>query len=101
MKNKEEVIEQNPFYDLKKKLQKKDPSFTDSVDGLNIEDLKKNILILSAYREETAHFLKTNEEIKSAKEIVAELTASPNETLRILKDKLTYIHSLITEKKTE
>ena len=93
-----DVTLKNPAYELKKKVQKKHPEFTDSVDGLSIEDLKKNIITLSTYREQTLQFLESSDEIKSAKEQVKELTAGPNETLRALKEKISYVHALLEDR---
>jgi hypothetical protein len=93
--------DQNPSYKLKIQVQKLFPDFTDSVDGLSIEDLKKNVVIYSSYKEESEIAKARDEELNNAKELVKELSGPYNDTLGALKKKLSYIHALLTEKKTE
>jgi hypothetical protein len=99
--SKELADERNPHFKLKIKVQKKYPDFTDSVDGLSIEDLRKNMLIYATYKEETSTAKSSDIELSNAQELVKELSAPYNETLSALKDKITYIHALLVEKKTE
>lgn len=99
--SKELADERNPYYKLKMKVQKKYPDFTDSVDGLSLEDLKKNMLLYATYREESSTAKAGDIELSNAQELVKELSAPYNETLSALKDKISYLHSLIVEKKDE
>lgn len=101
MSHENEASEKNPHYKLKLKVQKKHPTFTDSVDGLSLEDLKKNMLQYATYREETSDAKTRDEDLNNAKESVSELSAPYNDTLSALKDKISYIHALLVEKKTE
>jgi hypothetical protein len=88
---------QNPFYELKKKVQKKHATFCEAVDGLSLEDLRKNMLMYAKYKEETLTAKENDEELKSAKAQVAELSGPYNDTLNALKLKISYIYALLAE----
>lgn len=84
---------------LKTKAQKDYPEFTDSVDNASLEDLEKNLLRYAKYREETEMAKKKDEDLEKAKNVVADLQAPYNDTLKALKIKLAYLGLLIAEKK--
>ena len=86
---------------LKKKLQKKDPVFTDSVDGLPAPDLKQNILLYSKHMHDTEMALKNDEEIQDVQEQLKEMKAPYTETMRMLKEKIKYLHLILKDKEIE
>jgi len=83
---------------IKKKMQKADAIFTDAVDGLLPEELKKNILVYAQHQHETQQALQNDEQITDTAELLTELKAPYNEVLKKLKEKLTYLHILLKEK---
>ncbi len=87
--------------DLKKKVQKDYPDFTDSNDGLNIKELEGNLLIYAKYREETEMAKSKDEKLQEAKDTASELGAPYRDALKALKAKMAYINVLIVEKKGE
>jgi hypothetical protein len=86
---------------LKKKMQKKDSVFTDSVDGLPAQDLKQNILLYSKHMHDTEMALKNDEEIKDIQEQLKEMKAPYTETMKMLKEKLNYLHLILKDKEIE
>jgi len=86
---------------IKKKMQKTDVTFTDSVDGLPAKDLKDNILILSKHLHETEMALKSDEEIQRVQEELKELKAPYTETSKMLKNKIQYLHLILKDKELE
>jgi hypothetical protein len=89
---------QNDTASIKKKMQKSDSIFTDSVDGLLPEALKQHIVTYSQYHHDSAMALKNDEQINDTQELLAELKAPYTETLKKLKAKLQYLHILLKEK---
>lgn len=83
---------------LKNKCQKNYADFTNSQDGLSVEELEKNLLRYARYREETLMHKSKDENLKRAKETVAELNAPYQETLAALKLKMAYLNILLEEK---
>lgn len=83
---------------LKKKVQKDNPSFTDSVDGLTVTDLEKNLLMYAKHKEDTEMALKEDEEIKDTQEKLKELKGPYSDALKALKLKMAYLNILIREK---
>ena len=86
---------------LKKKMQKKDPTFTDSVDGLPAPDVKANILVYSKHLHDTEMALKNDDEIKDLQEQLKELKAPYTETSKMLKEKINYLHLILKDKELE
>jgi hypothetical protein len=86
---------------LKKKMQKDDPLFTDSVDGLPAEDLKKNILQYAKHQHDVEMALKNDEGIKDLQEQLKEMKAPYSETLKKLKQKLSYLHIILKDKEID
>jgi hypothetical protein len=86
---------------LKKKMQKKDSIFTDSVDGLPAADLKQNILLYSKHLHDTEMALKNDEEIKQVQEQLKEMKAPFTETMKMLKEKINYLHLILKDKELE
>jgi len=82
---------------LKKKAQKDYPAFVDAVEGLSTEELKSNLTRYAKYREETELAKKKDEELERAKDLVNELSAPYNDTLKALKIKMAYINILMEE----
>jgi hypothetical protein len=83
---------------LKKKVQKDNPTFTDSVDGLTVTDLEKNMLMYAKHKEDTEMALKEDEEIQDIQEQLKELKAPYGDAMKSLKMKMAYINILIREK---
>jgi hypothetical protein len=86
---------------IKKKAQKDYPDFTDSVDGLGLEDLKKNMVIYSQYREDSELAKQKDEGLKEAKDNVKFLSGPYNDTIKALKTKLAYLNLLAREKQSD
>ena len=86
---------------LIKKAQKDYPTFTDSVDGLQVADLEKHLLRNAKYREETVLAKSKDEEIEQLKKQIKELSAPYNDALKALKVKLAYLNVIIQDKKAE
>jgi len=86
---------------LKKKVQKDNPSFTDTVDGLTMVDLDKNLLMYAKHKEETEMQLREDEAIKNAQEALKELKAPYSDALKALKFKMAYLSILMKEKSGE
>lgn len=86
---------------MKKKLQKKDPVFTDSVDGLPAPDLKQNILLYSKHMHDTEIALKNDDEIKDVQGQLKEMKAPYRETMKMLKQKINYLHLILKDKEIE
>jgi hypothetical protein len=86
---------------LKKKMQKKDSTFTDSVDGLPATDIKQNILLYSKHLHDTEMALKNDEDIKEAQEALKEMKAPYTETMKMLKEKINYLHLILKDKELE
>lgn len=86
---------------LKKKLQKEDSIFTDSVDGLLPEEIKKTIVVYSQHQHDSTMALKNDEQINDTQELLKELKAPYNEVLKKLKSKIQYLHILLKEKTEE
>ena len=84
---------------IRKKAQKQFPQFTDVVDGMNMSGLENKLMSHANYREETELAKTKDEDLKKAKDVVAELSAPYNETINALKIKMAYLHILIEEKK--
>jgi hypothetical protein len=83
---------------LKKKVQKDNPTFTDSVDGLTVTDLEKNMLMYAKHKEDTEMALKEDEEIQDIQEQLKELKAPYGDAMKSLKMTMAYINILIREK---
>jgi len=83
---------------LKKKVQKDNPTFTDSVDGLTVADLEKNMLMYAKHKEDTEMALKEDDEIRDTQEKLKELKGPYNDATKALKMKMAYINILIREK---
>jgi hypothetical protein len=92
---------ENDAASVKKKLQKKDSTFTDSVDGLSAVDLKANILIYSKHLHNTEMALKNDDEIRDMSEQLKELKAPYSETSKMLKEKINYLHIILKDKEIE
>jgi hypothetical protein len=86
---------------IKKKMQKNDGIFTDSVDGLLPEDVKKQILLYSQHQYDADMALKNDDEINSLSEQLAEMKAPYMEVLKKLKSKIQYLHIILKEKTEE
>lgn len=84
---------------LRTKAQKDYPEFTDSVDNAQLPELEANLLRYAKYREETEMAKKKDEALEKAKNLVKELQAPYNETLKALKVKTAYLGLLIEERK--
>lgn len=84
---------------LRTKAQKDYPEFTDSVDNAQLADLEANLLRYAKYREETEMAKKKDEDLDKAKNLVKELQAPYNETIKALKVKTAYLGLLIEERK--
>jgi hypothetical protein len=80
-----------------KKAQKEMPAFTESVDGLSLEDLDKNLLMYSKYREETYAAQKIDKDILATKEEIAKLSKPHDDKIKELKSTLTKIKKLIDQ----
>jgi len=91
----------NDSASIKKKMQKSDPTFTDSVDGLPAADVKQNILIYSKHLHDTEMALKNDEEVQETAEILKELKAPYTETSKMLKSKIQYLHLILKDKEIE
>jgi hypothetical protein len=91
----------NDAASVKKKMQKKDTTFTDSVDGLPAADLKANILIYSKHLHDTEMALKNDEDIQRTSEELKELKAPYSETSKMLKEKINYLHIILKDKEIE
>ena len=85
-------------FDFKKKVEKKFPQFVESIAGLNVGDLEKNLLIYSKHQQDTELARKLDTELQDAKETVKDLGGPYRDTLSALKMKLAYIHILMKEK---
>jgi hypothetical protein len=85
--------------DLKEKVQKKYPEFTETVDSLPLQALEVNLMRYSKYREETEMAKKKDEALNTAKEKVKVLSGPYTETLGALKLKTAYLNLLIEEGK--
>lgn len=86
---------------LKKKMQKKDPLFTDSVDGLPADKLKEEILRHAKHQHEVEMALKNDEEIKQAQEDLKQLKGPYTDVSKTLKEKLNYLHLILKDKQLE
>jgi uncharacterized protein YlxW (UPF0749 family) len=83
---------------FKKKMQKTMPSFTDSVEGLSIEDTDKQILLLSKQLKLVEMEMELDEEIEQLKNTLKEMQAPYNDAKKMLKNKVTYLALLLQEK---
>lgn len=84
-------------FDFKKKVGKKYPTFVESLDGLSVQDLEKNMLIYSKHKENTELAQKLDLELQEAKDRVTELKGPYTDALSALKLKLAFINILIKE----
>jgi hypothetical protein len=78
-----------------KKMQKDHKHFLESVDGLPVFELEKNITIYAKHREDTENGRRQCKPLNDAKELVSELSAPFNDALNALKLKLRYLNLLI------
>jgi sugar-specific transcriptional regulator TrmB len=67
----EDEIDINENYELKKKVQKEYPTFTDAVDPLSVKELDDNLIIYSKYREETMEAQRIDKRLAEVKEEIA------------------------------
>lgn len=83
---------------LRKKMQRTDPVFCDSVDGLPATDVKANILIYAKHQHDSELALSLDEEIQSTQEQLKELKAPYSEVIKSLKAKIKYLHLILEDK---
>lgn len=83
---------------LKKKMQKEEPTFTDSVDGLPAADIKANILIYAKHQHDSELALALDEEIQQASEDLKQLKGPYTDTIKKLKAKIKYLHLILEDK---
>lgn len=84
-------------HDFKEKMAKKFPSFVESIQGLDIADLEKHMLIYSKHREDTELAKKLDQELQEAKDKAASLAAPYSDAIKVLKMKMAYLNILIRE----
>lgn len=83
---------------IKTKCEKDYPEFTDALNGLDLETLKKNLSKYAEYREETLLAKDKDADLREAKDKAKFLAAPYNDALKAIKLKLAYLHVLIKEK---
>ena len=81
------------------KVQKAYQLFTESVEGLSLQDLEKNLLLYAGHREDTLMAQKNDEQLQEAKQKATEFNAPYTDSLKTLKMKLAYLNILIHEMK--
>ena len=84
-------------FEFKKKVAKKFPTFVESLEGLSVKDLEKNMLIYSKHREDTELAQKMDVELQETKEKVSMLAGPYRDALSALKLKLAFVNILIEE----
>lgn len=82
---------------IKKKIQDDHQGFYDMVMSMNSEELKKEMSLLGNYREETELAKANDEEIKELKYRLSEANAPYNDTLKVLKLKMAFLHLSLKE----
>jgi hypothetical protein len=87
---------------LTEKVQKKYPEFTEVVDGMSVENLKKSILQYNKHNEEINDQVNLLNEpgnaLYLAKAAVSEITGPINDSRTAIKLKISYMVQLIEEK---
>lgn len=84
---------------LKTKVQKDYPEFTDTVDNAQLPALESSMLKYANYREEVEMAKKKDQALEKAKNVVADLQAPYNDSIKALKLKTAYLGLLIAERK--
>ena len=83
---------------LKKKLEKTVPEFLDSVEGMGVEELKKQVMTCEKHIYEVDVGMENEEKLDAAKDIVKEFSAPYRETKTLQQNKIKYIMHLLQEK---
>jgi len=83
------------------KMRKTFGNFVDSVDGLPVSELEKNLTIYTKHREDTEMAQRVDKALNDAKELVSELSAPYKQVIGALKMKLRFIHLLMKFKNGE
>lgn len=83
---------------IKLKAQKKHKDFTETMDTLEVDELKKRITAFRFHQAEVERFLAENEVIVAARDSLKELTGPSKDTLKAIKEKTDYLIALIDEK---
>jgi len=83
---------------IREKCQKDFPEFVETVDSMAAEQLMKNMLNYSKWREETTLEMSKDEALQAAKDVAKELAAPYRDTLGALKTKMAYMYVLLREK---
>ena len=79
----------------KKKIEKEHGAFYDSVIGLSVEDLKKNILIYTKYMQETMVAIATNPELKKVELKLSEAKKPFSDKIKEAKDKIKQLKTFV------
>lgn len=87
-----------PKEDIKTKVQKEFPDFTEVVDGLSIEQLEKRLSSYAKEGEAVETARENDEALQDAKDLVAELSGPYKDAKKAIRLKTKYIISLIEEK---
>ena len=82
---------------VKQKIKKEHEVFASTLEPLNVEDLKKNILIYTKYLQETLYMLKNNKDLKEA-ELELKKAKNPfSSKIKENKDKIKQLKSFVDD----
>lgn len=82
---------------VKDDVMKKHEAFYDKINGMGREEMRKELFILANYKEETEFAKASDEELKRAQKLVKEFSGPYNDTLKVLKLKMAYVHLMLKE----
>lgn len=87
-----------PGKTVQEKVQGEYPEFVESVMGLTVEALEKRLSDYAKHRDEVEESKKADEDLETAKAVVAEMAAPYNDALKAINLKSKYIVALVKEK---
>ena len=80
---------------IKAKIEKEHGVFRDSVEGLSVDDLKKNILLYTKYLQDTMKAIATKSEIKEAEAKLATAKKPYADKIKEAKEKIKQLKSFV------
>jgi hypothetical protein len=85
----------NEHYELKKKVQKDYPTFTEAVDPLSVKELDDNLIIYSKYREETIEAQKNDKRLAEVKDEISAASKKYDDKIKDYKSALNKLKKFI------
>lgn len=88
-------MEDSINFEIKRKVQKKFPTFADAVDSLSAIELEQNLILYSKHREEVVEAQKVDKRLREVKEDIAKASRKYDEKIKDYKAALNRLKKFI------